>query len=395
MRLIGTIEDQTLADRFMKWLESQNINARLESGQNKDWGSDSFGTLSHQVWVLEEDDVEKALAALQKFKENPLDTAFDSPSVLPFTFPSSSPKKMESLKQKALQAMDKARPPATIGPLTSFIVILCVAIFLIGNLTTPPFVPYPSNLNGLALFSPPVNQALFYDWPKKYFLTDQLASLYGIESLKNPSALPPEGQYLYNEVLNTPTYHGIYPLFVNWFQGKGFTNGLDAPLFEKIREGEIWRLVTPIFLHANFIHILFNLLWIIVLCRPMEERLRSFRLILFILIAAIISNTAQYLMSGPDFMGISGIVTAMLGYIWIRQREAPWEGYQIHPSTFGLLTGFIILLLCLQVGLFIFEVMSDSSFSVGIANTAHIAGALVGIVLGKLSFFSWQPKDNR
>ena len=27
----------------------------------------------------------------------------------------------------------------------------------------------------------------------------------------------------------------------------------------------------------------------------------------------------------------------MAGFIWMRQRKAPWEGYPLHPSTFSFL----------------------------------------------------------
>ena len=39
-------------------------------------------------------------------------------------------------------------------------------------------------------------------------------------------------------------------------------------------------------------------------------------------------------MGGPYFLGFSGIITGMIGYILVRQKIAPWEGYNIPNAVF-------------------------------------------------------------
>ena len=84
------------------------------------------------------------------------------------------------------------------------------------------------------------------------------------------------------------------------------------------------------------------MIWLAVLGRQMELRLGGFRYLLFILITGIISNIVQYMMSGPNFLGYSGILCAMLSFIWVRQKKAAWEGYVLQDSTMGFMLLFLI-----------------------------------------------------
>ena len=101
------------------------------------------------------------------------------------------------------------------------------------------------------------------------------------------------------------------------------------PCSKKSRREKYWRLFTPCLLHNDIFHIFFNMIWLVVLGKQMEMRLSLFRYALFILIAAVVTNTAQYLMSGSNFIGFSGVLCAMLTFIWMRQKKTAWEGYQL------------------------------------------------------------------
>jgi len=126
----------------------------------------------------------------------------------------------------------------------------------------------------------------------------------------------------------------------------------------------------------------------------MEPRLRFVRYVLFIVIVAIISNTAQYLMGGPYFLGFSGIITGMVGYIYVRQKIAPWEGYNVPNAVFYFIAIFILAMFFLQLVSFIMQIFKPKlGFAPGIANTAHIVGALTGIVLAKIPFFTWRTSE--
>jgi GlpG protein len=388
MRIVGTIENPALCERFSTFLNEKGIEHRIELVVNKDWGSDKYGSPACQIWVIDEDQVDSAIDYLKDFKDNPDDKKFRTPSSKEAKIPS-----FRQLKPDRIISDEKppsGRPGQQAAPITFYIIILCVITFTWGALTTPSFTPIPRALPVIAVFSPDINKDLMYDWPEAYSIIDKVVDLYGIESLQKPQELPPEGIILLNQYFETPIWRGFYPKLLALFGATDESLEIEAPLFEKIREGEVWRLVTPAFLHGGIIHILFNMLWLLVLGRQMEERLKPFRYILFIIIAAIIPNTFQYLMSGSNFLGFSGVLTAMIGYIWIRQKTAPWEGYILHPATLRLIAIFIFGLFAIQVIAFFVQVFFDEAFNLPIANTAHLAGAALGVILGKMKFFAWR-----
>jgi GlpG protein len=144
-----------------------------------------------------------------------------------------------------------------------------------------------------------------------------------------------------------------------------------------ILNGEVWRLVTPIFMHANIFHIFFNMWWLIDLGTLIEIRRGTLRLALLVLISAIISNVAQYFwMEHTDpgewhrFLGMSGVVYALFGYIWMKGLYQPEQGMIMHPNTISIM--LLWLVLCMT------GVMGQ------IGNAAHFMGLVVGVAFGVL-----------
>jgi GlpG protein len=142
-------------------------------------------------------------------------------------------------------------------------------------------------------------------------------------------------------------------------------------LLPEIREGEVWRLITPIFLHYGFLHIFFNMLWLRDLGSMIEGRQSSWLLAVLVLAIAAVSNLAQFLVIGYHFGGMSGVVYGLLGYIWIRGKYDPGSGLFLHSST---VTMMIIWFFVCLIGL-----MGP------IANTAHGVGLLMGMAWGFIS----------
>ena len=144
-----------------------------------------------------------------------------------------------------------------------------------------------------------------------------------------------------------------------------------TPVFANILSGEVWRLVTPIFVHFGILHILFNMMWMWDLGRSLELLKGRLFLGLFVAVSGIASNIAQYVITAsPLFGGMSGVVYALLGYFWMQGRFNRAFGVALHQSTVTMMIAWYVLCWTGLLG--------------PIANWAHTAGLAVGIVWGLL-----------
>lgn len=384
MRLIGTLYNLKQAQRFSAFLASKGVENQIELMQESDWGSDHYGDEMVRIWVFEEDQFTESMQWLEEFYQNPNDPRYTQ---LKISKESVIPDEPHEEYEMYLQ---KERNEPT-NYLTLYILVTCILLFAVSLMTTPKYEPISVNYPPTAIYSSEVTQGLLFDFPKAYQIIATIVDVYGIEALQNPGSMPPEGQLLLSQFQDTPYWQGYYEEFVLWMKGKPAELWEHkAPLFEKIREGEVWRLFTPCLLHLDILHLFFNMLWLVILGRQIEQRLQTFRYVIFILIAGIIANIAQYLVSGANFIGFSGVLCAMFTFIWMRQQRAAWEGYQLHRSTIILIGIFISAMFLIQVASFVAEVYSGKAVAPLIANTAHLTGAAVGFILGRMNFFAWK-----
>ncbi len=143
----------------------------------------------------------------------------------------------------------------------------------------------------------------------------------------------------------------------------------------EVRNGQWWRLVTPIFLHFGIFHLVFNLLWTWELGRVIEVRHGALVLLGMTAVISVLSNVAQYYVTGPVFGGMSGIIYGYFGYLWVR-------GLLARPIVYLLLGWFMLG----WSGIF-------TLFNVHIANTAHTGGLLAGIMLAVLCIIMRKVKS--
>ena len=145
------------------------------------------------------------------------------------------------------------------------------------------------------------------------------------------AASTPEAAPLVQEFGKHPPWMGVYNIMLAPKDHRAIL--WKGEFLSKVRHGQIWRLFTPVILHIGFLHLLFNMLWLVVLGKMVEFNMGRIRFVLFILVSGIFSNLCQYIMTGPLFLGISGVLAAFIGYIWVRKKIAPWEVYFIRKET--------------------------------------------------------------
>jgi len=162
----------------------------------------------------------------------------------------------------------------------------------------------------------------------------------------------------------------VMSLFITRYWEHGQYIQWNATLPE-IREGQVWRLLTPIFIHFDVLHIFFNMLWLRDLGSMIEGRQSTWHLALLVLPIAVCSNAAEfYLGHTPAFGGMSGVVYGLFGYIWLRGRFDPASGLFLHPTTVIMMV--VWFLICLTGVL-------------PVANIIHAVGLAMGLAWGYLS----------
>ena len=159
----------------------------------------------------------------------------------------------------------------------------------------------------------------------------------------------------------------VLGLFITEFDARGPL----GRVLPEVTHGQVWRLITPIFVHFDPLHILFNMLWLRDLGSMIEGRQSSWQLALLVGVIAAGSNLGQFLIAGPVFGGMSGVVYGLLGYIWMRGKFDPASGLYVHPST-------VIMMIIWFFACF-------TPLIPHVANGAHAVGLVMGIAWGYLS----------
>jgi len=136
--------------------------------------------------------------------------------------------------------------------------------------------------------------------------------------------------------------------------------------------GEWWRLVSPVLVHANLLHLLFNMyaLWIF---GPLVEQLYgSGRFLLMFVCTAAAGSVASYLFTGPaPSVGASGAIFGLLGVLLAVSRVHRPVMDRRARAIMGQIGFIIVLNLLLGFGLM-----------ANVDNAAHVGGLLAGLWLG-------------
>lgn len=258
------------------------------------------------IWVFDEDKVELAKTELEAFRRNPSDPQVVEAAAQAAAVRSQEIQKARRAKKQVVDVGERWRRPASAAlPMTMLMAVLCFCVSVLGDFGRRP---------ELATY-------------------DELSFTSHATLLRTRIEGPTAG----------------------W-------------VFRDVMKGEVWRLLTPIFLHFSYSHLLFNTYSLIVLGGITEIRLGPWKALGLMLLFGLVGNVAQAVMRGPHFGGFSGVVFGLFGYVWMRSRYDPASGFYISPTNVVLTMLFFAVCVAGGAG--------------PIANWAHGGGLVSGVVCG-------------
>lgn len=376
MRMIGEFRFQAKINDFQKILHKFGIPSIYDTIK------DNNLKIVYRLWIVEEDDFLKAIHLYEAWKNHKIGPDND-PVINGDTSFKISPSDPQSMLNDVKYSVTKYKRLRCF--LTRMIILICVSLFVWDAFESKK-ITEQKGYQELEVGLTSLQTKLLFDYPLYFEKLEEFLNIYSIHDLNDVYKLSPKAQNDFKALEAIPMWKGLTSLILQ--RRLHLIEELPyGTLFRKIRQGELWRLVTPVFLHGNFLHLLLNMSWLWILGCQIEERLGKTAFVIFSLLSAAVTNTFQYLVSGPIFLGYSGVLTTMVGFIWIRQKIAPWEGYPLHKSVINFVAIFVAAMCILEIGSLIFQFLEKADISPNIANTAHVSGGLLGIALGYLPFF--------
>lgn len=149
----------------------------------------------------------------------------------------------------------------------------------------------------------------------------------------------------------------------------------DGDAAASLKKFELWRTITPIFIHIGVLHLAMNMFMLYSFGRLVERWIGTPMFALLVLVLAIVPNLFQglapeWMHGNPIFGGISGVLYGLLGFVWIRTTINPTHGFSIPFPIMVVAIGLIV------VGL------SGAIENWRLADLAHLGGLLVGSGFG-------------
>jgi membrane associated rhomboid family serine protease len=138
--------------------------------------------------------------------------------------------------------------------------------------------------------------------------------------------------------------------------------------------GQYYRAFTAMWLHANFLHIFFNMIALLIVGPAVEVLLGKARFLVLYLLAGLGGSVASYLLSQPNAAGIgaSGAIMGVLGaYVVLALRRR----LPVAPVVGLLVINFLI------------------GFSGNIDWRAHLGGLITGSVLAFAYDYAGRLRD--
>ncbi|HVS70471.1 MAG TPA: rhomboid family intramembrane serine protease [Phycisphaerae bacterium] len=144
------------------------------------------------------------------------------------------------------------------------------------------------------------------------------------------------------------------------------------------------QFITYQFLHENFTHILFNMLFLWVFGNNLNEKLGNIAYLLFYLTGGVLAGCGQLLTSSAPTLGASGAISAVTGLFFVllpRTNIRMFIFFFVYVDVWEIPSMYFILF---KVGQDVIEPLLGPS---NVAHMAHISGTAAGVLIGLLLLF--------
>lgn len=153
---------------------------------------------------------------------------------------------------------------------------------------------------------------------------------------------------------------------------------LGAPLYQwganygpLVWRGQVWRLLTSMFLHAGTLHLVVNLIAVVQLCRYYELMFGTRRFTILYFATGIIASLASASWNHTPSVGASGAIFGILGAMITSIRRSP--RWRHDPVGRSIVTQGVFLVI---VNLIITWTVPQ------IDKAGHVGGLIAGLILG-------------
>lgn len=357
MRCIGSLNDPKQLETFVAYLVTQKIAVHIDREEQPP-----------KIWVRNEDDVAKAQQLLAQFTENPNNAEFAHAIEQATEIIRAEARKRAEAKKLVKSYSEQIRSgPTYRAPLTTALVTLCVVLWMLQSFSADPNSPPTSSVQRMlqsslykALSFTAIRPEAMREIVSQAARAERTSGSIDADVVRNPLAQ-------YQDDIQLRAYN--------------------------IQRWEVWRLVTPIFIHFGVAHLIFNLLALFQLGRVLEHRYGSIFLIWTTVVIAAVSNFLQAVaparfggspiaISPFDqwglslFGGISGVVFGLLGIVWMKSRFDRTAGFYLPRA--AVIWGVAWILLGVSD-------LDEQLLGANMANWAHGAGFVLGVIIGYLT----------
>ncbi|HEX9824696.1 MAG TPA: rhomboid family intramembrane serine protease [Actinomycetota bacterium] len=137
-----------------------------------------------------------------------------------------------------------------------------------------------------------------------------------------------------------------------------------------VEDGQYWRLVTAIFLHAGPLHLLFNVYALVIFGNLVEEAFGTVRFAAVYFVTGFAASAASFAFGseGRVAVGASGAIFGLLG-AWLTYN---WRRRELSMAQANVRMALLLIGINLVFGLSVR----------GIDNTAHVGGLIAGVLAG-------------